>query len=102
MTGAGESNGNAYLSTSQQRLLRVLGHLAAHPLESFTVSALAEALGESKNAIFRDLQNLQAAVWVESRDGSWRISPTLTRFSERLRVDIAALHNTYLGGVDNG
>ena len=102
MTDAAEHNGNAYLSTSQQRLLRVLNHLAERPLQSFSVNVLAEGLGEPYNAIFRDLRNLEFSGWVISRDGAWGIAPRLTRLAERLRLDIAELHHTYLGEVENG
>ena len=85
-----------YTSASQQRLLTLLGYLAEHPLESFEASALAATLGESVNATWRDLKNLEAGGWAEQCATGWRVSPSLTRFSERLRLNIAALHHTYL------
>ena len=92
-----EQDTNSYISASQQRLLAVLAALADRPLESFDPASLARATGASYNAVFRDLKNLEAAGWAEQCLGGWRIAPKLTRFSEGLRLQIAALHHTYLG-----
>ena len=95
-------NGADYTSTSQQRLLSVLEYLAATPFTAFRVDEIAKELGESRNAVFRDLKNLELAGFAENHGSAWRVSPKITRFSEAVRLTLADLHQKYLEAGKNG
>ena len=90
---------NAYISSSQQTLLYVLDVLGDQPLTPIGVKSIVERLNIKRDSVFRALKNLEAGGWAEQTpDGNWRLTPRLTRLSEKVRVAIAHLHHTYLEG----
>lgn len=85
-----------YTNGSQQLLLRVLDALGDNPLKPKSTLALVDQLGEPRDKIFRACQNLVEAGWAGQVASGWLLSPKLTIISERLRINIADLHNHYL------
>ena len=86
-----------YENKSQRHLMVVVEALAATPLVPQTTEELHRKIkGVSKDQVWRTLQNLDAQGWAEKRGGGWAVSPRLTRLSERLRIDIAQAHHSYL------
>ncbi len=91
MSGAG------YVSGPQQCMLRVLDELGRHPCTYRSVAELAGALDASRDQVFRCLRNLEHAGWAEQAGTArWRLTPTITKISERVRLEIHKLHTHYL------
>lgn len=90
-----------YIAASQQIVLSVLLALWKSPLYPVTSTNLAVTLDMSRSKVFRALKNLQLADLAELNEDSnmWRVSVTSTQLSERLRVQLGDLHNTYLGTI---
>ena len=88
-----------YRSPGQQALLQVIDVLAERPLAPLSLADIDTRLeGVSRDRIYRALKNLELAGWAEQSGGAWRLTPHLTRASERLRVALADLHHHYLDG----
>ena len=88
---------NKYISNAQQTLLTVLRSLGHQPLSPQSASDIAEAQKIPKDSVFRALKNLEEAGWAEQLPGgAWRLTPTLTQISERLRLQLAQMHQHYL------
>ena len=86
-----------YRSPGQQALLQVIDVLAERPLAPLSLADIDTRLeGVSRDRIYRALKNLELAGWAEQAGGAWRLTPHLTRASERLRIALADLHHRYL------
>ena len=94
----GSGDQRSYRSTSQQVLLRVLDALAERPFNGLPLADVVSRLGTSasRDQVYRALKNLELAGWAELSGDAWRLTPHLTRASERVRVAIADLHRRYL------
>ena len=91
------SQGEQYLSSSQQTLLRVLTVLGERPLDPLPLTELVGKVGASRDQASRACRNLEMAGWAEQTPGGgWRLTPLATQWSERVRLAIADLHRTYL------
>lgn len=90
---------DAYTSTSQQVLLRVIEALGATPLHPQSLALLGRATGltdASRDQVFRALKNLEQAGFAEQRGDGWLLTPKVTQIAERTRLAIHALHHAYL------
>lgn len=85
-----------YISSTQQSLIKVVLALGESPLASRSISELMSMTDISYNRVLLSLKNLQHAGWVEKINDNWRLTPTLIQLSERMRLAISDLHNTYL------
>ena len=94
----GSVDPKGYRSSSQQVLLRVLDALAERPLNGLPLAEVVSRLGASasRDQVYRALKNLELAGWAEMSGDAWRLTPRLTRASERVRVAIGDLHRRYL------
>ena len=95
----GSGDQRSYRSTSQQVLLQVLDALVERPFNGLPLAEVVSRLGASasRDQVYRALKNLELAGWAElAGDAAWRLTPHLTRASERVRVSIADLHRRYL------
>ncbi len=85
-----------YVNDNQQALMRVLEYLAQDILIPKTQKEISEALGLSRDVVFRTLWNLQDREWAEECAQGWRISPKLVHIAERLRLALADVLKKYL------
>ena len=86
-----------YRSANQQILLEVVEVLSRQPFEPTPLARLAKQVHASRDPVFRAVKNLELAGWAEQTPGGgWRLTPLITRISERTRLAIADLHRTYL------
>lgn len=94
----GRVDQRSYRSSSQQVLLQVVDALAERPLNGLPLADVVTRLGRSasRDQVYRALKNLELAGWAEAAGEAWRLTPRLTRASERVRVAIADLHRRYL------
>lgn len=84
----------AYRSTSQQRILRVLQALAGNEFAGVTPGELARAAKCTASNITRDLANLQLAGMAEEIPGTgrWRLGPKV--------VQLALAHMRHLDDIE--
>lgn len=88
---------DSYKNDGQQRLVAVVEALAENLIEGRTASEVGEAIETSAVQAFRTLKNLEIAGWAEQLStGYWRLSPTVTRISDRVRQTLADYHHRYL------
>ena len=86
-----------YHNASQQALMLIVEILAERPFHGALVADLVPMTGKSRDQVFRALNNLAIAGWAEQTPGGgWRLTPRITQLSERVRIAIADLHDTYL------
>ena len=79
-----------YIDYRQQALLKVLDALGERPLDALTVEGLAGDLRLARGMVLRTLETAEKAGWVEQApQGRWRLTPRVTRMSERLRLAMA-------------
>ena len=77
--------------------------MGARPLAVVAPSDVATQLGITADQAMRCLHNLALADYVERHgQGRWRLSPKLTRFSERLRQATLDMLDERLGVHDEG
>ena len=82
----------AYLSSSQQALLAVLGALSRRPLDAPSVAEVARLADLSNDKAYRALKNLEHAKWAEAAPGGgWRPTPAAAQLAEGVRRAIADL-----------
>ena len=85
-----------YTNKSQQLLMQVIDILSDAPLRSASLADLVERTGAGRDQAFRAAKNLEIYGWAEMTVEGWRLTPRLTQLSERVRLDIALIHHTYL------
>lgn len=89
-----------YTNNSQQCLMAVVEYLSKNILFPQSLKQVTEVLEKkdfSRDAIFRALWNLEAFGWVEQTNGGgYLLSPTLTKFSDRLRHQLVQFTQQYL------
>lgn len=96
---------NDYDCASQQRLLKLIETMAGSEIDGQTAADLARKMEVSTTATFRDLQNLQTALWAEQlEDGRWRLTPNAARLLRRITDNINTamrrinkVHQDYMG-----
>lgn len=87
---------NRYHVESQATLLDILDYMGQRPLEAHTIQTIAADLDLSRDAVNRALWNLENKGWVERNLSGIRLSPRLTQYSDRLRLNLIELSKTYL------
>lgn len=89
-----------YANQSQQTLIAVVEYLAspANLLLPRTVKDIQAGLGgtASRDQVFRTVQTLTGAGWVEEAGSGYVLAPDLTRLADRLRHKLINLHRAYL------
>ncbi len=85
-----------YNNENQQNLVRIFEYLAQDILAPKTVGEVSDALGLSKDQVFRTLWNLVSAGWVEESARGYRVGPRVITYGERLRLAVADTLTKYL------
>ncbi|MDA8106180.1 MAG: hypothetical protein M0Z71_12485 [Nitrospiraceae bacterium] len=85
-----------YRNDSQQQMIRVTDYLAQDILSPKTAGEISDALGLSKDQVFRTAWNLIDAGWVEESARGYRLSPRITTYGERLRLAVADTLHKYI------
>ena len=90
-----------YTNGSQQLVFAIVDYLSRHFLDPQPLANIVDALGASRDQVFRALWNMQRAGWVRQTGGNYELDVGLTTLAERLRLAIAEILNHRLG-VPNG
>lgn len=95
----------SYENAQQQNLMVMVmvmvEYLAQDILIPKPLKEIHETLNLSRDIAFRTLWNLQKTGWVEEVAYGYRISPKLTMISDRLRLSMADVLNTFLPNHQN-
>ncbi len=88
-----------YTNSSQQCLIACVEVLSRSLLTPLTVADAAEALADAytPDQVRRALWNLEKGGWAVKAGGGYLLSPDLTRFSDRLRLQLIEFGRKYLG-----
>lgn len=81
-----EPDTSRYVSDHQQRLLRVIQHLAGSELNGLAPGEIAKQLGISPPQVTRDLANLRHFGWLETvpeTGGRVRLGPEIVQIAMR-------------------
>ncbi len=91
------------LGTGYGRFAAMAEALGASPAAARRLTDLARETGMAKQQAIAALKSLEEVGWAERAPaGGWRLTPELTRISQRLAAAIADLHRTYLGADGSG
>lgn len=88
-----------YTNGSQQLVFAIVEYLSRHFLDPQPLPAIVEALGASRDSVFRALWNMQRAGWARQTGGNWELDVSLTVLAERMRLAVAEILNHRLGGI---
>ncbi len=91
-----ENNGRTYVNENQQQMMKVVEYLAQDILIPKTQREIMEALGFSRDQVFRTLWNLKDREWVEELAQGHRLAPKIVMISDRLRLAVADTLRKYL------
>ena len=91
-----EKKERQYVNDNQQTMMKIIEYLAQDILMPKTQKEIMEAMGISRDVVFRTLWNLQDREWAEECAQGWRISPKLVHIAERLRLALADTLRKYL------
>ena len=83
---------------SQRTLVAVVEALSELPLRGMDAAAVRERTGISRDRAYRTLATLESCGWaVRTGVGGWRLTPRVTRVSERLRAALSEEISAHLG-----
>ncbi len=96
---------STYTNNAQQRICRLVEELAGNEDKGLSLTELAEKLGISTSAVFRDLKNLEEAEWARQIGSNWAMAPRAAVPAVKIRRNLDSLlgkvnkiNKDYLGG----